>query len=321
MIDALRLAADEGDGSRQNRCRWTVMASSWNAVQASCGARVRPLELFGDPSRFDYVVFCGGLRSSKPLADRQTMSFMRRAAEARVCLIGLCTAVFELVRAGLMKGRQCAVSWFHHREMIGECPDVIPVADRLFVIDGDRITCAGGVGAGDLAAWLLRKHCGLAVSQKSLHLLQMDKVRPPESPQPQPPGWPPTSNVHVRKALRLMEENISQPASISEIATKLRLSVRQLERCFKYHIGTSPQRAFILMRLRHGRWLLNNSSFNVTSIAEEAGFSGLSHFSREFRREFGMRPSQCRKLSSRIRDERRACRPDARGSRFADTMV
>jgi|ERR1700722_833572 len=294
MIDALRLAADEGDGSRQIRCKWTVMASSWEPIRASCGTRVSPLEVFCDPHRFDYVAICGGLRSSASQANQSTLSFMRRAADVGVCLIGVCTGVFELARAGLMTGRRCAVSWFHHREMVTEYPGVTPMTDQLFVVDGNRITSAGGSGAGDLGAWLVRKHCGSAVAQKSLHLLQMDKGRSPDAPQPQPPGWSYTPNIFVRKALLLMEANLSELASVGEIAAQLKISVRHLERCFKVHIGTSPRQMLIRMRLRRARYLLGNSPRNVTAIAQEVGFSDLAHFSRSFLKEFSVRPSKAR---------------------------
>jgi transcriptional regulator GlxA family with amidase domain len=270
------------------------MASSWEPIRASCGTHVYPLEVFDNPRQFDYVAFCGGLRSAESSANRKTLSFMRCVADAGVCLIGVCTGAFELARAGLMAGRRCAVSWHHRRELVAEFPGVTPVTDQLFVVDRDRVTCAGGIGAGDLAVWLLRKHSGISVAQKSLHLLQMDKGRLPESPQPQPPGWPSTSNIYVRKALLLMEANLSEPTSVGDLATKLNISVRHMERCFISHIGTSPRKTLILMRLRHARYLLGKSHQNVTAIAHEVGFADLAHFSRSFLKEFGIRPSKCR---------------------------
>ena len=36
FVDTLRLAADEGDGSRQILCQWTVMSASGLPLRASC---------------------------------------------------------------------------------------------------------------------------------------------------------------------------------------------------------------------------------------------------------------------------------------------
>lgn len=80
------------------------------------------------------------------------------AARMGVPLIGLCTAVFTMIRLGLMSGRQCCVSWYHYQDLKDVYSNITPVADRLFVVDGPRITCAGGTAAMDLTAWLVSKH-------------------------------------------------------------------------------------------------------------------------------------------------------------------
>ncbi len=73
-------------------------------------------------------------------------------------LIGVCTGVFALIKAGVMGGRRCCVSWYHHGDLTRRFPDIEPVADRLFVDDGNRLTCAGGTAAADLAAYLVERH-------------------------------------------------------------------------------------------------------------------------------------------------------------------
>ena len=148
FIDALRLAADEADHSRQLRCRWTVMGADLNMIQSSCGVRVAPWETFVEPAAFDYIVVVGGLLRPGITIDHTLLRYLRQAARAHVPLIGLCTGSFALIKAGLMKGRRCCVSWFHYQDLIEEFSDIIPVADQLFVDDGDRITCAGGAVAG-----------------------------------------------------------------------------------------------------------------------------------------------------------------------------
>ena len=49
FIDAIRLAADEGDRSRQIACRWTVMGESQGSITASCGVSIATWEPYRDP--------------------------------------------------------------------------------------------------------------------------------------------------------------------------------------------------------------------------------------------------------------------------------
>lgn len=294
MIDAFRLAADEGDGSRPINCRWTIVGPTREPVRASCGIEVQPWEEFGDPGRFDYIIVVGGLLHRGPNSDAATLSFLREAARAGVVLVGVCTGTFTLIRARLMVGRRCCVSWFHYQDLIDEFPDVKPVADQLFVVDGRRITCAGGAGAVDLAAWIIERHLGRAYAQKSLHIMVVDHRRPSNAPQPQPPATPVAHNDKVKRAMLLIEQHLSEPLDAEAIARHVSVSKRQLERLFRQAVGMGIQAFSRRFRLNYGLWLLAQGELSISEIADECGFADGSHFTRLFRRTFGEPPSAVR---------------------------
>jgi transcriptional regulator GlxA family with amidase domain len=133
-----------------------------------------------------------------------------------------------------------------------------------------------------------------------MHILQSSGGRPPETPQPQPPGWQPVQNAHVRKALLLMEQNLSSPLPVGKIAQTLGVSERQMERIFRDILGVSPRRASLLVRLRFAMWLVTTSTYSLTVISQEAGFGDLAHFSNSFFKEYGVRPSTLRSRASRM---------------------
>lgn len=294
FVDCLRLAADEGDASRPIRCRWTYMTATGTAATASCGATVGPCERFEDPARFDYLVVVGGLLPEGPPADAATVTYLRQAAARGVPLVGLCTGPFALIQAGLMRGRRCCVSWYHYYDLTRRLPDVTPVADQLFVVDGDRITCAGGAAAADLAAWLVERHLGRAWAQKSLHIMLIDRARRGNTSQPQPAVYDEVSDNRVRRAILLIEQHLSEPISADTLATSLNLSRRQLERAFNDELGMSPNQFSRNLRLRYGLWLLKHTDRSITDISAECGFADTAHFSRQFRAHFGAPPSQIR---------------------------
>src|SRR5262245_59548269 len=61
FVDALRLAADEGDRSRPIDCEWVVLGDRNSPVISSCGAYVQPWGKMENPEHFDYIVVVGGL--------------------------------------------------------------------------------------------------------------------------------------------------------------------------------------------------------------------------------------------------------------------
>jgi transcriptional regulator GlxA family with amidase domain len=303
FVDALRLAADEGDQSRQIRCQWTVMGDRLDEVESSCGVAVRPWEPFRDPGEFDYVVVVGGLLHRGAIASQAIFDYLRLADARHVPLVGLCTGSFALIRAGLMHGRRCCVSWFHYQDLKAELADVIPVADQLYVDEGDRITCAGGSAATDLAALLIERHLGRQWARKSLRILVLDQARPAGASQPPPAAekYQLVTNPRIRRALLIMEQNMARPLSTGAIASRLSVSRRQLERLFAGQTGESLQRFYRKLRLEYGRWLLQHSRNTVTDIADECGFADTAHFTRAFRAEFGLVPSKARDLHRETR--------------------
>ena len=302
FVDCLRLAADEGDRGRQLRCQWTFMTSSGEAAESSCGASISPCETFRQPDQFDYIVVVGGIQDDSVRLDSNAMAYLRKAADAGVPLVGVCTGVFALVQAGVMERRRCCVSWYHHHDMMRCFPDIEPVADRLYVDDGDRITCAGGAAAADLAAYLVERHLGKAWAMKSLHIMLLDEARTGTQPQPQPVVLGKIENRLVRRAVALLEQHLGESISMEMLAERVGSSRRNLERRFHETLGVGPQKFARDLRLRYGLWLIHYTGKSITEIGERCGFADTAHFSRHFRSAFGMTPTQIRKCPGGLSD-------------------
>ena len=295
FVDCLRLAADEGDRSRQLRCHWTFMTSSGEPAVSSCGASIAPCLTYQDPTAFDYIVVIGGVQNERDQVDTTALAYLRQAAQARVPLVGLCTGVFALIQAGLMAGRRCCVSWYHHRDMSQRFPAIEPVADRLFIDDGDRLTCAGGAAAADLAAYLVERHLGKAWAMKSLHIMLIEEARTGAHPQPQPVVFGKIEDRLVRRCIAVLEQHLGEAISMEALAERVGTSRRNMERRFRETLGVGPQKFARDLRLRYGLWLLHYSGKSITEIGERCGFADTAHFSRQFRSAFDMTPSQMRK--------------------------
>jgi len=256
FVDVLRLAADEGDGSRPIRCRWQVLSATGEPVRSRCGVAVQPDAGLGDPRRFDYVVVVGGLIGEIARLNPAYTSFLRRAAAAGVPLVGVCTGAFVLHGAGLMDGYRCCVSWFHRADFLDNFSGLAPVSDQIFVVDRDRITAAGGLSSAHLAAHLVARHLGAAAARKSLHIMMIDEALAPERPQPAHALDLATDDPLVRKALSAMADAMPASLTVDRVAARLGVSRRRLERRFRLALGRSPGEAARLLRVSLARRLL-----------------------------------------------------------------
>jgi transcriptional regulator GlxA family with amidase domain len=295
FVDVLRLAADEGDGSKPIRCKWHVMSATGQSIDASCGIQLQPTTDLIAPKDLDYIAVIGGLLRRRDVIDPATRRYLVQADAAGTGLVGICTGTFVLCRLGLMRDRTCCVSWYHYRDFLEEFQNVLPSINELYVADRDRVTSSGGVGAALAAACLVERHLGSAAAQKALHIMQIDQARPGATLQPAPPLSQKCGDASVTSALLLMEQNLNFPLSISEIAARLHLSTRNLQRLFLKHLGHGPLVEYRQLRLKHAHWMLC-AQVPVINAAIETGFTNSSQFSTAYMRLYGHAPSEARHI-------------------------
>lgn len=295
LCDALRHAADRGDQSRKLRCLWTTIGAQNATVESSCGIPVPVQSVFPDAGQFDYIVVIGGLLAHLEQVDRRCWDYLHEAARAGVPLIGICTGSFVLARAGLMEDRVACVHSFHFDDYRSMFPGRRVVTHADYLIDGDRITCAGGISVIELAARLINLHCGPDRAAKVIHQMTVSQRAGASFVERRRAlGYLSVDDATVRHAALLMEENLEAPLNIAVIAKMVGTSVRQLERAFMAEMKSSPNEFYRRMRLRYARWVLLNTSRKVTDIAYECGFADSAHFIRVFREAYGVTPGKLR---------------------------
>lgn len=302
FVDALRLAGDEGDRSRQVNCSWRVLGYENHKIESSCGIPVEPNDHMEDPTRFDYIVVVGGLLHGGQHVAPGTYTFLKGAARANVPLIGLCTGSFMLARAGLLEGYETCVSWFHREEFANAFPHLRVESNRMFVIDRDRLTCAGGTSVVHLAAHLVERHLGRANAIKSLRIMIEEAPLPAGAWQPEAIVTRQARDPLVRLAMLTIERDLCEPKTLPELLQPLDIGKRQIERRFIADIGISPQEYRQGLRLARAKWLLEHSDQTVTDIALQCGYSDCSHLTKSFRLKYDTTPSSVRRAAKQPKD-------------------
>lgn len=87
-----------------------------------------------------------------------------------------------------------------------------------------------------------------------------------------------------------MEQTIETPEPRAELARLANVSLRQLERLFRQHLGRSLGEHYLALRLDRARDLLRQTSLSILETALACGFASASHFSRSYRERFGHPP-------------------------------
>lgn len=243
---------------------------------------------------FDMLIVCGGYRS-RPQPHRPTLDKLREFARQAVLLGGLWNGSRLLAQAGLLDGYACTV---HPESRAGleEAHPGVQILPRPYVIDRDRISCAGANSALSMMLTVIEHHHGQEVVRGIEEILACDRAKEDPSATTMPSlANDPVLPCTLRLVLDLMESNIEEPLPLSELARHAGLSQRQLDRLFQKYVKASPARYYLELRITRARRLLLQTGEPITSIAVACGFAGAPHFSRCYRAFFGQSPTQARR--------------------------
>jgi AraC family transcriptional regulator len=93
-----------------------------------------------------------------------------------------------------------------------------------------------------------------------------------------------------KRVLELMDAHADTQLSVDVLANEAGLSPAHFARAFKQSVGRAPHQHLISLRLDRARGLLERPDADLSDIAQRAGFADQAHFTRFFKRRFGVTP-------------------------------
>lgn len=273
----------------------TFLSVDGGAAAASVGASFDSVPVADAGARFDLVfVVAGGNPLTYDIPAVVTRA-LRSWARAGVGLGGISGGAVVLARTGLMANRRFTVHWQHFDALKELSPDYL-LERRLFVIDRDRYTCAGGAAPLDMMHALIVAQHGLDLGRQVTDWFIHTGVR--RADEPQKSGLVERYNIHhpiLIETIELMQSHLADPLDLDQLSRLTGVSLRQIQRLFTQHLDQSAMRFYRALRLEVADNLLVQTSLPVIEVAMATGFSNPTHFSRAFREEFGISPSQRRR--------------------------
>lgn len=269
------------------------IAVSGECAVSSSGASIEANTRIGERTNFDLVLVVAGGDPAK-FSHAPSLQWLRHLATIGVPLGGVSGGPVILAMAGLMKGRRMTVHWEHAETLSLAMPDLM-IERSLYVMDRDRITCAGGIAPLDMMHALLTEHHGAKLPVQVSDWFMHTQIRPSGGAQRtgliERYG---TTNKPVIAALEVMTNHLADPLTLDQLANLANVSPRQLNRLFQEKLDKSTMNFYRDIRLEKSRNLLTHSTISITEIALTTGFSSSAHFSSSFTKKFGRAPSLMR---------------------------
>lgn len=260
---------------------------------SSSGAVVEAPYVLGEDIDFDLVLVVAG-GDPAGYKNRKVFDWLRQLARRGVTLGGVSGGPIILAAAGLMQNRRMTVHW-EHAAALDQYSPKLTIERSIYVIDRDRVTCAGGVAPLDLMHALLMEHHGSRFARKVSDWFMHTVIR--ASGDPQRAGITERygiTNLTVTLAIEIMENHCADPLSLSHIGRLVERSPRQLNRLFQDKLNKSTMSFYRTLRLEKAYQLLMQTPLKVMDIALMTGFSNSAHFARCFRAQYNDAPSLSR---------------------------
>lgn len=286
--------------------RWDLASAAGGEIIASNGISVRTRSLREVRNQPQDIVIVSSSWSPESYNSAPLHGALLRWARAGATLGAIDTGAFILAEAGLLKGRR-ATTHYEHIDSLKELYIDTETSEDLFVYDGNRITCCGGAATLDFALHIIRSMHGDSLANAAARYLFHQSLRPQGTSQ-NPGSVEPLGSTApgvLKKAIKLMEDNLEDALSIPQICKRIRLSQRQLDRLFAQFVRKSPVLYYRDIRLDRARSLVTQTDMRLSEIAVASGFSSQAHFSRAYRERFGLAPRTDR-IEGRVPFEFRA---------------
>ena len=273
--------------------RWQILSETDRAVVDSNGLPFATNAELVEVGAVDRAFVVAGFDAGQ-ISQPRLYKWLAQQAQAGGDIGGISNGAFVLAGAGLLNGFSATTHWEDFESFYLLFPEVRARYQR-YVIDRQRISCAGGSATLDLFIEIVRQDLGseIAVKISRQMLLQEQSVIVPG--RPIDPMARQRYSAPVQRALNLIEAGVGQSITVVELAQRVDISRRELLRRFRDELNNTPSRILAQRRLDRARSLVLNTRLPMAAIADAVGFSSQSHLTSSYREEFGTTPAQQRR--------------------------
>ena len=105
---------------------------------------------------------------------------------------------------------------------------------------------------------------------------------------------PPPTDERLYPVIAYLNKHFFEKLDLAVCAKMLHLSIGRFSHIFKECIGVSPYAYIINLRMKMAAELLALSNLPISEVAYKAGFDNPLYFSRMFKKQYGVSPSDFR---------------------------
>jgi transcriptional regulator GlxA family with amidase domain len=299
-LEAFSNAFHFDDGEQPSHC-YEVVIVGCNRDQfvTDTGVTLHARVSQADDPPFDTIIVPGGGGMRNDEVVSQVAEWVKANARKTRRITSVCTGVYGLAATGLLDGHRVTTHWQNALDVATRFPKLQVEESAIVMKDGKFYSAAGATAGIDLALHLIGEDFGrdiaVAVARKLLVYVQRDGGQEQYS-EPAPaelPAGSETEQLHTNRMGKLvgwMNKHLGEDLRLDILAKRALLSKHDFIQQFTHTFGVPPGLFVKNLRFNEARRRLMSGE-RATTVARSVGFADPAYFIQEFRRRFGMLPS------------------------------
>ena len=91
-----------------------------------------------------------------------------------------------------------------------------------------------------------------------------------------------------------------QPLTVEYLCDQFSISRSSLQLLFNKNLNTTPKQYINQIKLKKAKLLIKENKYTISEISEKLGFTSIHYFSKKFKKEFNISPSDYAKSIYKI---------------------
>jgi len=206
----------------------------------------------------------------------------------------LCVGAFLLASTGLLNGKKCSTHWGFTNKLREMFPE-IDVQDSSIITEQNGIYTSGGANSyWNLLLHLVEKYTDRETAIFISKYFAIDINRNNQSSFAIFNGQKEHNDSAVKEAQEFIEQNIEEKITVDELANKVAVGRRSLERRFKQATSNSILEYIQRVKMEAAKRSFETSRKNINEVMFDVGYSDTKTFRTTFRKITGLTPIEYR---------------------------
>ena len=275
-----------------------VLTVTGREVLSCSGFQIIPDKQLDPYTRYDLIVvpaIVGNRLSHLSGEHSLVVDALKKIISSDTQVLSLSTGAYFIAATGMVNGNLLATHWAFAKRLKSFFPDCDFTSHNSYIKE-ENIYTTGSLNASMdvLLAFIAEEKGERFAYECATHLLVSD----PKEIHPILPGYRGHKDEDVYAVQEWIETNYHGSCRIEEMATKFGFSERNLKRRFHMATGVSPNQYLQKVRIAKAKKLLLSTSMSVKEICYQVGYQNDSFFTRAFKNNTGVTPSQWRTSTS-----------------------